>query len=383
MNPHKTILRSIWIGVWIIVCLCPTWGAAGSDAPAPAATLDLTQLLKGLHERPAWATVTFASETRIAVGVCQLIDCAPDCALSVVEWENGKLHRVAQTSSYQRGAFLHAAPGGQILAMDFGKPYVLYAPDLASSREIPKTILPWLVSPSGNAIGEWKPGPQKSIHQWAEGSWNIYQLSDSFPVLHQGKGELRAVGDDIVVFQSGETLNLEKFDGTRISSFKVPRIDSRHYYDRVATLPGGRLYLDSCGSKTLHIVKTDGHTARELRTERECDWGEVTSSSADGSLLLFDFNTYELHGLRRVFEAAGSIMSAGMVGSEVSNREKARVIDVQTGNLCFAWQQAFPNTGARIRSAALSPSGRFVATIDSKTLSIYQVACQSASAASK
>jgi hypothetical protein len=62
-----------------------------------------------------------------------------------------------------------------------------------------------------------------------------------------------------------------------------------------------------------------------------------------------------------------------MVGPEDVNREDVRVFDTVTGKSCFDWHRSFPVTYSQVRSAAISPSGEFVAIASGNTLSIYRL----------
>jgi len=60
-----------------------------------------------------------------------------------------------------------------------------------------------------------------------------------------------------------------------------------------------------------------------------------------------------------------------MAGTEAVNHEDVKVVDTVTGKSCFEWQRGFPETYNQIRSAAISPSGKFMAIMEANTLSIY------------
>jgi hypothetical protein len=69
-----------------------------------------------------------------------------------------------------------------------------------------------------------------------------------------------------------------------------------------------------------------------------------------------------------------AVTTFGMIYPEEVNREVVQVIDVATRKSCLDWRHTFPMTGNRTRSAAMSPSGEFVAIKVENKLSVYQLA---------
>jgi hypothetical protein len=67
-----------------------------------------------------------------------------------------------------------------------------------------------------------------------------------------------------------------------------------------------------------------------------------------------------------------------MAGAEDVNREDVQIFDTVTGKSCFNWHRSFPPTYDRVRSAAISPSGEFVAIAVGNTLSIYRLPAECA-----
>ena len=102
-----------------------------------------------------------------------------------------------------------------------------------------------------------------------------------------------------------------------------------------------------------------------------CDQGNRTSS--DGRRLLFDVTSHRASGLIGMLERLRTITSFGMVGAEDVNHEEVRVFDTVTGGSCFDWHRSFPSTYSRVNSAAISPSGEYVAIAADDALSIYRL----------
>jgi hypothetical protein len=202
----------------------------------------------------------------------------------------------------------------------------------------------------------------------ARGSWKLYRLTDRLEPLREGNGDLRSVSDEVVVIQDGEVIRVETLDGRRLGSFSVS--------DEVLGLHAGllgnsKLYLPDC-RRTVKVVDFAGKTQLRIHQPGLCSLGDTTSS-ADGRRMLLDFTDHKTSGLRHVLENIQTITSFGMVGPEDFNREKVRVFDTVTGTSCFDWHRSFPMTYSQVRSAAISPSGKFVAIAVGNTLSIYQL----------
>src|SRR5882757_1925697 len=68
-----------------------------------------------------------------------------------------------------------------------------------------------------------------------------------------------------------------------------------------------------------------------------------------------------------------AVWTFGMIYPEDNNREVVQVVDTVTRKSCFDWRRTFPMGGPRRKSAAISPSGEFVAIKVENTLSIYRL----------
>jgi hypothetical protein len=89
--------------------------------------------------------------------------------------------------------------------------------------------------------------------------------------------------------------------------------------------------------------------------------------------MLLDLNDRAVSRPEHLFDDVRALTTFGMIYPEEVNREVVRVVDSVTRKACFDWYRIFPMTGARRRSAALSPSGEFVAIYVENTLSVYRL----------
>jgi hypothetical protein len=244
-------------------------------------------------------------------------------------------------------------------------PHILYSADLSTSQELSKDIA--RISPSGRTVSE-----------GSRDSWKLYRLSDTLNPIREGKGSLQALSDDSVVIQDKKTLRIERIDGQMVGSFSLPS----EAWGHAALIGNNRLYVDDCTKA--RIVDFNGKVHLELHPRdfyaqgsrwftdaSVCDQGE--KSSSDGKRLLIDFNIRPASALHRFGDGLRSVATLGMSGAEDVNREEVRVIETDTGGSCFSWHQSFSSTYTRARSAAISPSGDFVAIAAGGKLSIFRL----------
>jgi hypothetical protein len=328
--------------------------ASQPQVPHPIESLDLSELLPSIQGEPNWLTVTFLSETSIGVGICQA-DRAAKCSLSVVRWENGTLRRVAQTSEFNPGAYIREAGDGKILMLQSSGPTILFSADLSTRYELSEQIS--LVSASGKTVAETTPD-----------SWKIYRLTDKLEPLRHGTGYLQSISDRLAVIRSGNVTRVETLEGKELGSLSLPSHGSESI--SAGLLGDSKLYLDDC--KMVRVVNFDGISQSNMRPNKGCS-GDDTRSSTDGRRMLFDFSSHKVNGRQHLIESIRTMTTLGMAGAEDVNAEDVRVFDTVSGKACFYWYRRFPPTNGRLRSAAISPSGEFVAIAADKTLSVYLV----------
>jgi len=347
------------VPILIMFAISVPGDAATRQEPEPIAKLELSQLLRAVSPEHVSATLTFVTDESIAVGVCS--GYAPrTCSLSLIREEHGRLETVAATQDFGPSvANLHRAPGEKILATSVPGSAILYSADLSSKQSLQPVSA---VSFSGRTVG-----------QWLQGGWRIRQIDPSEPI-RSGKGSMRSVSDDVVVFQNGDVMYTEAVDGTPVASFTVASESKCATLAQV--LQGGRLYIEGC--KENRIVDFSGKT--KLKVQRPKGWSsnssELDRASADGSRLLFNSWSRKVSFFRSVGETAAVFATLGMgAGEEEDNREEIRVIDTNDGNICFERHRSFPMGSETVfhNNAAISPSGRFVAIAADGELSVYQI----------
>jgi hypothetical protein len=330
-----------------------TVGGNASNPPGAEliASLDLSQLPAGTKDASA-LSIAFISDTSNAVGLCS----ATGCSLSLLHRQGNVLQTYASTSHFRPGRSIHASSGGQILTTPFaGFPALLFTPDLSVSRELPNVFL---ASQSGNTAAD-----------VMQNGWKLYQIKSKVELIREGKGSLRSVSDEVVVFQDGNVMRIEALQGARLGSFAVK--PEMKCYNVAYPLGTNRLYLDDC--KKIRIVDFGGREQAELHAPK--GYRAYQFWSADGKRILFDNFGRKVS----IFRNAGEILLAvGTLGAgvadEQSNREEVLVLDTSTGDSCFDWKRSFPEGSVVLaQDAAISPSGEFVAIAAGGTLSVYRL----------
>lgn len=111
----------------------------------------------------------------------------------------------------------------------------------------------------------------------------------------------------------------------------------------------------------------------ERDAQRAPDDLKSSRASSDGSRRLLDFDDRRVAAWQHILEIARAVSTLGMSGPEDVNREVIQVFDTKTRRSCFEWIRGFPMTYARPHSAAISPSGDFVALAIQNRLTIYKL----------
>jgi hypothetical protein len=318
------------------------------------ATLDLSQLPAGSKDASA-ESIAFISDTSIAVGLCPRGSGA-SCSLSLLRRDGNILRPYASTTHFRPGRAIHVSSEGRILITPFaGFPATLFTPDLSLTQELPNVFL---ASQSGNTAAD-----------LMQGGWKLYRVRPKMELIREGKGSLRSVSDEVVVFQDGHVMHIETLQGTHVGSFSV-KPETKCYNDAYP-LGTNKLYFHDC--KKSRIVDFSGTQQTELRPPH--GYGARQLWSSDGKRIMFDNFDRKISILRNVGEILLAVGTLGAgVADEQSNREEVLVLDTATGDACFDWKRTFPEGSVELpQDAAISGSGEFVAIAAGGTLSVYRL----------
>jgi hypothetical protein len=355
VKPHSLILVSIVLVV-----------SFAYAQQKPVGTFDLTQLISASSSEAKAHTaenIGFLNDTELAAGICRFENSstspktnapvATGCALARFRWDNGSLQVNAQTKEYSPSETIHITDDGRVIALPRGgAPAVLYSADLSRSVELPPLHA---ISASGRILGE--PNAIGSA---------LFAFGNPPRVLREVHGNLLTFNDDFVIVADKGRLRTETLDGKPVGSFKV-----RNSCLIDAQLTGkDQLYVSDC--KGARIVDFNGALQRQITLPP--GWGKARWS-ADGSRVLFDFESRKISSARKFAEDVTVLATLGMgVGEEYTNHGEIKVLDLTTGNTCFDLKRAFPEDSTLShQDAVISPSGRYLAIVIMNEVSLYQL----------
>ncbi|MGA8870262.1 MAG: hypothetical protein WB460_03940 [Candidatus Acidiferrales bacterium] len=345
--------RGPFLTFLLILASCVLLGATSkSQQLHPVASLELSDVQAACCKQPAWATVAFPSNGTIAVSRCHA-----SCSLSLIQWDGQALRLSAQTATDTGAVSIFPAQQGIIFSMGVSKPVRLYSADLTTSHELPSSIS--MFSETGR-IAAATTGNQ----------WTVYRLDGALQPLLKGAGNLQSISDGALVIRDANVVKVNTTDGVQMGSFSVPTESGCASVVRI--ISRDRLYLNDCRSE--RIVDFRGKTILQLRPPEGCCFLD-DGWSADGKRLLFDYRNRKVFLARNAREILRMFATLGMSGEEWPNQEAVQVVDTLTGAPCLKWHRTFATAKdvALGQTAAISPSGEFVAIATNNKLSVYQL----------
>lgn len=251
---------------------------------------------------------------------------------------------------------MHVSSNGQILITPFaGDRTVLFSPDLSATQELPNIFV---ASQSGN-IGA----------DLMKDGWKLYRITSSTEFIREGKGSLRSVSDEVVVFQDGNLMRVESIQGASLGSFSVK--PEQKCYNLAYPLSSNTLYFDDC--RKVRVVTFDGKQRTELHLPHI--WRTSQLWSSNGTRILFDNFDRRVSVIRNIGEGALAVGTLGSgVADQKDNHEEVKVLDTNSGNSCFDWKRSYPmGKFFSSQDAAISPTGEFVAIATDGTLRLYRL----------
>jgi hypothetical protein len=352
-----------WFGI-LMSCALASGHASAVQQPRPVATFDLSVLLPSEVVPSRWTrSIAFVSDSSIATGLCQFQVLHPyphvsvpeqrSCSLTLIQWEDGILHPLAQTHQFSPSESIHLTSEARVLTTPFGKePAILYSSDLSATNELPPLHY---ASKSGDTVAE-----------STQGGWKLYHLDSKLHPIRGGSGSLQSISDEVVVFRDGDRIRTETLDGKALGFFRAKLMCS------VQVAGHDSLFVSDCGRPRL----VDYNGKERLRLRQPNGWSiSQLNWSADGKRVLFDHFSRKTSVFRNAGEVLVAFASLGFgVGDEHDNGERVEVMDITTGNSCFDLRREFAeNSESASQNAVLSPSGEFVAVVVGSTLSVYHL----------
>lgn len=194
----------------------------------------------------------------------------------------------------------------------------------------------------------------------------LFRLTTPPTPISRGAGELLAVSDDLLVYETTDAVRTVTADGVTRGS--IPITPGSRYFNNVEIAGPRRLYFSAAGEE--HITDLTGKMI--VRLQPPAGWGFRHGWNSDGSRLLFDRYLHNVSVGKRI---VGAIVDAlGSVFPEEANAEVVRVIDVSTGATCLNLESPDALLGqAGKYHADLSPSGGLVAVATLRELAVYRL----------
>jgi hypothetical protein len=335
------------IGIALTLLL---WAGQGLSAnlPPAIATISLDRLLPGAVTN---ASAVFLSEDTLAL----LLRSAAQLGKSkivVLRLVNGQIQVLAETDRTYEGDQVFSVSNGRLLIAGTRRKH-LYSQDLRQKWELTMKVLSKQF-PRTEIVGEGGSKGEKA-----------FRLTTPPTPINLGAGELLAVSDEMLVYQTGDTIRTAIADGATRGS--IPIAPGSRYFNNVEVAGPGRLYFSIAGDE--HISDLTGKMI--VRMHPPDGWGFRHGWSSDGSRLLFDRYQHNVSLAKRV---VGAVVDAlGSVLPEEANAEVVRVIDVSTGAVCFNLEPGALLGQAGGYHADLSPSGGLVAVATLTDLTVYRL----------
>jgi hypothetical protein len=331
--------------------LCCAPAITAEAGPKTIATLDLRNQFPAAIS----TTLVFANEETIAIAGYPGSDGSLSGTIALIEWRDGKLRPLqSKPIPLDRPAFtgeLHVVSGGNIFSAVTATPQLL-------SRGLTGTNVP--------IKGIYRVALRGDTAVAAAGfeRWNMYALDSPLSPLRTGRGEVLSVSNDLIVITEDHRLLIEKVDGT-VEGLLEPQSAC----DEKAMLLGrNRLLMNGCNKDRVVDFKGKQLSSMPARD----GWGFRQGLSLDGNRVLFDDYTRRISMLQRIHERFEDLISLGMGVPVESKGEEVRVVDTETGAICFdldSPDHLFGRDGEY--HADISPSGHYVAVVERTNLSLY------------
>jgi len=326
--------------------------AHSASLPPAMATIGLDRLFPG--------PITNVSPVFLAEGTLALL--ARSAAqpgkskIVVLRLVNGQIQMLAETDRTYEGDQAFSVSNGRLLIAGIRRKH-LYTQDLRQKWELTMNVISKQF-PRTEIVGEGGSKGKKA-----------FRLTAPPTPINLGAGELLAVFDETLVYQTGDTIRTATAEGTTKGS--IPIAPRSRYFNNVEGAGSGRLYFSIAGDEHIdeHISDVTGKMI--VRVHPPDGWGFRHGWSSDGSRLLFDRYQHNVSLAKRV---VGAVVDAlGSVLPEEANAEVVRVIDVSMGAVCFNLEPGALLGQAGGYHADLSPSGGLVAVSTLTDLTVYRL----------
>ncbi len=319
--------------------------SATAASPQATAKVRLDQLLS---LNPTDVSPVFLSDESVALLARSGAPTPNAPTVVVLSWTRGQLQSTAGPRRLDDGSDIYSASNSLLIIASPHHKYV-YSADLEQKWDLPIHLLSSLFPRSG-LVGE-----------FSERNWKAFLLTPEPTLIEGGQGMLLSTSDGILISQGRDAIRTETTSRKLLGA--APVQPGARYFRSVEFAGSGRLYFSTRGDE--RIADFNGKQLQRVRPPE--GWGFRHGWSSDGSRLLFDHFIRSAPVWERAFDRLLGV-------PEESNGEIIKVVDVNTGEVCF--DLGSPN---RLLGAAggyhadLSPSGRWVAVASPTDLSIYRL----------
>jgi hypothetical protein len=328
----------------------PVTVAGQESIPQPLYSADISDLIPSGKNIYVGGSLAFLTDNTLAVGMCS----NSECSIETLEVGDTAVRALAREHALDQFLDLFRAPGGGIALTLPGPDTVLLDWKLNRLQTIPKTRL------SAATISD----TGATFVQFVGKEWRIFKMKEPTKPIRSGTGRLVSISDENVALIEDGILKIDTIDGQHLASFRAGKPSE----GKVQFLGKDRLWYDD--GKSPQIRDFNGRTL--LSFEKQDGWGFRNGRSDDGSRVLLDLHTRHIPLTQNIKEVATVFLTLGMgVGDETANGEAVRVVDTNTGKLCFEWKSGPDFLSAGDYHADINPLGNRVAIMTQTSLSVF------------
>jgi len=323
------------------------FGALSAIAASPQATAKV-RLDELLSLNPTDVSPAFLSDESVALLARAGAQTSNAPTVVVLRWTGAALQSTVGPRKIADGSEIYSASNNRLIIASPHHKY-LYSSDLEQKWELPIHLLSTLFPCSG-LVGE-----------FSEQSWKAFRLAPEPTLIGDGQGKLLSTSDGILISQVKDAIRTETTSRKLLGT--VPVQPGMRYFRLVEFAGSGRLYFSTRGDE--RIADFNGKELQRVRPPE--GWGFRHGWSADGSRLLFDHFIRTAPVWEKAFDRLLGV-------PEESNGEIIKVVDANTGGVCFDLESPSKRLGtAGGYHADLSPTGHWVAVASPTDLSIYRL----------
>jgi hypothetical protein len=187
-------------------------------------------------------------------------------------------------------------------------------------------------------------------------AWNVFRTNPIAQLTSIPKAPL-SVSDDDFTAQDGDNIVVNSFDGIRRGLVRAPEKCANH-----ADFVGEhKLYVEACRRGwTREIVDFSGRSLISVKIPK--GWGHHQTDTA-GDRMVFDIFT----------ESKWAGIKALKDFEDVADGEAIRVMETNTGNMCFSLDLRMDKAHEGPMHVSISPSGKLLTVVNDEAISVFEL----------